>query len=245
MIAQFRAELLKLRSTRTTLGFMLGAVLLVLLVTLLTGLLQGPSHLAGPDDQRALLGVGNLAAVFAALTGVLLVTGEYRYGTIRPTFLFNPSRIRVVAAKLAASLLAGLAVGIVSEMLSFVTGVIVLAGRMVPLELSTAQVVQLVLGTFAVAALWGTIGVGLGVIVRNQVGAVIGLLVWVFVVENLLFGLVPVVGQFAPARSGDSLIGLTAPQHSLSAWAGGTMLVAWAAALAIGGFVLIPRRDVS
>jgi ABC-type transport system involved in multi-copper enzyme maturation permease subunit len=86
----------------------------------------------------ALLGVGNLAAAFAALTGVLLVTGEYRYGTIRPTFLFNPSRGRVVAAKLAASLLAGLAVGIVSEMLSFVIGVIVLAGRMVPLELSTS-----------------------------------------------------------------------------------------------------------
>jgi hypothetical protein len=146
----------------------------------------------------ALLGVGNLAAAFAALTGVLLVTGEYRYGTIRPTFLFNPSRGRVVAAKLAASLLAGLAVGIVSEMLSFVIGVIVLAGRMVPLELSTSCLASS-----------------------------------------------PVVGRFTPARSGDSLIGLTAPQHSLPAWAGGTMLVAWAAALAIGGFVLIRRRDVS
>ena len=37
-------------------------------------------------------------------------------------------------------------------------------------------------------------------IVRNQVGAIIGLLAWGFVVENLLFALVP-VGRPADARA--------------------------------------------
>ena len=38
MIAQTRAELLKIRSTRTTIGLVLGMVALVLLFVLLTGL---------------------------------------------------------------------------------------------------------------------------------------------------------------------------------------------------------------
>ena len=48
------------------------------------------------------------------LAGVLLVTSEYRYGTIRPTFLFMPHRARVLSAKLIAGLLAGIVFGAVS-----------------------------------------------------------------------------------------------------------------------------------
>jgi len=46
-------------------------------------------------DQRELLSLSSFGAVFSALAGVLLVTSEYRYGTIRPTFLFNPVRVPV------------------------------------------------------------------------------------------------------------------------------------------------------
>lgn len=92
MIAQTRAELLKIRTTRTTIGLILGMLALVLLITLLTGLLSHPSGLASKADQRQLFSVGSTAGVFAALAGALLVTSEYRYGTIRPTVLFNPAR---------------------------------------------------------------------------------------------------------------------------------------------------------
>ena len=52
MIAQIRAELLKIRSTRTTIGLILGMIALILLFTLLTGLLSHPSGLASKEDQR-------------------------------------------------------------------------------------------------------------------------------------------------------------------------------------------------
>ncbi len=52
MIAQTRAELLKIRSTRTTVGLILGMIALILLFTLLTGLLSHPSGLASKEDQR-------------------------------------------------------------------------------------------------------------------------------------------------------------------------------------------------
>jgi hypothetical protein len=91
MIAQIRAELLKIRTTRTTIGLILAMIAPILLFTLLTGLLTHPSGLASREDQRQLLSLGSLADVFSALAGVLLVTSEYRYGTIRPTGVASPS----------------------------------------------------------------------------------------------------------------------------------------------------------
>ncbi len=111
MITQTKAELLKVRSTRTTIGLMLGMIALILLFTLLTGLLSHAAGLSTKEDQRQLLSVGSLAGVFSALAGVLLVTSEYRYGTIRPTILFTPKRSQVLAAKLVAGALAGIAFG--------------------------------------------------------------------------------------------------------------------------------------
>lgn len=90
MSAQVQAELLKIRSTRTTFGLLVGMVGLVLLTVLLTGLLAAADSLTDKQNQLDLLGDGGLAGIFAALAGILLVTSEYRFGTIRPTFLFTP-----------------------------------------------------------------------------------------------------------------------------------------------------------
>lgn len=112
MIDQIRAELLKIRTTRTTLGLVAGMVALIVLFALLTGLLTKAPHLTTPEDQRGLLDVGSSAGLFSALAGVMLITSEYRHGTIRPTFLFDPRRSRVLAAKAAAGFLAGVALGL-------------------------------------------------------------------------------------------------------------------------------------
>jgi len=181
---QTRAEFLKIRSTRTTLGLVLSMVALVLLFVLLTGLLSEPFALSEEQNQRDLLGLGSLSGLFAALAGVLVVTSEYRFGTIRPTFLFTPRRSRVIGAKLAAGLLAGAAFGLIGELLGFGIGSVILSARDVTVTLGNGDIALLLLGTLAATALWGGIGVGLGSIVRNQIAAVIGLLAWVFVVDG-------------------------------------------------------------
>jgi ABC-type transport system involved in multi-copper enzyme maturation permease subunit len=244
MIAQVQAELLKIRTTRTTIGIVLGMVALILLFSLLSGLLTKAPSLTSTEDQRGLLSVGSLAGVFSALAGIMLVTSEYRHGTIRPTFLFTPKRSRVVDAKLAAGLLAGMLFGIVGEGLGFAIGYACLAGRNIDYALNGAQTTLLVLGTLAGVALWGALGVGIGMAVRNQVGAIIGLLAWGFVAENLLFAFLPSVGRFAPAHAGDAFIGLTS-KHLLPAVAGGATLLAWTIAFAIVAAVFAARRDVT
>jgi len=241
---QFKAELLKIRSTRTTIGLIIGMIALVLLFSLLSGLLTKAPNLVSAEDQRGVLSVGSLAGVFSALAGIMLITSEFRYGTIRPTFLFTPKRSRVIAAKIEAGLLAGFIFGIVAESLGFLIGYAALAGRGIHFALNGNQIALLLLGTFAATALWGAIGVGLGAIVRNQVGAIIALLAWGFVAENLLFAFVPSAGRFAPVHAQDAFIGLTT-HHLLHATAGGLVLTAWTAALALAGIALVHRRDVN
>jgi ABC-2 type transport system permease protein len=244
MIAQIRAELLKLRSARTTIGLILAMIALILLFTLLTGLLTHPSGLASREDQRQLLSLSSFTAVFSALAGVLLVTSEYRYGTIRPTILFNPRRSHVLAAKAVAGALAGVAFGILGEAIGWAVGYAILAGRGITVVLSSGDILLLTLGGLAGAALWGAIGAGLGAIIHNQVGGIIALLAWGLVVDDLLFGLVPSVGRFTPTRASDALLGPPSRSSPLAA-AGATTSIAWAGALAVVGIARSVRQDTN
>ena len=176
MIAQTKAELLKIRTTRTTIALILGMIALILIFTLLDGLLSHPSGLMGKENQRELLGVSSLTAVFAALAGVLLVTSEYRYGTIRPTVLFNPARSHVLSAKVIAGALAGLVFGVLGAAISWAIGYTILDARGITIVLNSNDVLLLTLGGLAGIAIWGAIGTALGAIIHNQVGAVITLL---------------------------------------------------------------------
>lgn len=243
MIGQIRSEFLKIRSTRTTIGLVVSLVALVLLFVLLTGLLAHTGSLSAPQDQRNFLGISSFASVFAALAGVLVVTSEYRFGTIRPTFVFTPRRGVVLTAKYVASVLAGIAFAVVGQGLTLAIGLGILSGRGIHRSLGWGSVAQLGLGTVAAAALWGGIGVGVGALVRNQIGAVVGVLVWVFVVENLLFGLVPSVGRFTPGRAQDALTGMST-DHLLPAAAGGAVLLVWSLGLWAAGLAVTQARDV-
>ncbi len=187
--------------------------------------------------------VGSFASVFAALAGVFVVTSEYRFGTIRPTFVFTPRRGVVLTAKYVASVLAGIAFAVVGQGLTLAIWLGILSGRGIHRSLGWGSVAQLGLGTVAAAALWGGIGVGVGALVRNHIGAVIGVLVWVFVVENLLFGFVPSVGRFTPGRAQDALTGMST-DHLLPAVAGGAVLLVWSLGLFVAGLAVTQARDV-
>lgn len=242
MIAQFRSELLKLRTTRTTLGLLLGMLALILFVVLIQGLVP-PAWQLSLDRQRSMFEVGGVGTLFAAIVGVMITTSEFRHGTIRPTLLFTPRRGQVVSAKLGAGLLTGLVFGLVAEGSAFGAGYAALAGRGIGFLLDRHDVLFLGLGTAGAAAVWAGIGVGIGAIVRSQVGAIIGLIAWLLVAEQLLFGLVPSVGRFTPGAAGRALAGGNNPDL-LSPSAGGLVLVGFMAVLGLAGAVALTRRDI-
>jgi ABC-2 type transport system permease protein len=249
MRASLRSELLKQRTTRTNRGLLLWMVGVVALVVFLHVFSVPSGTLADRDNQMKLLGFGTgLGALFAGLLGALSVTGEIRHGTIRPTFLATPDRARVIAAKVAASALAGLALGLFAEALTIGLQSAGLAARGIRLEPGAGDYAQLLAGGAAASSLWAAIGVGVGAIVRNQVGAVAGLCVWLLLVETILIGNVPEAGKFAPGASAGALAGAiqTEIAANLVAPALGALLLAGYAALATGAAVVATtQRDVS
>ena len=172
------------------------------------------------------------------------MTSEYRFGTIRPTILFNPVRAHLLAAKVVAGALAGLVFGVLAEAIGWAIGYAILGGRGITIVLSSGDILLLTLGGLAGAALWGAIGAGLGTIIHNQVGAIITLLAWGLVVDNLLFGLAPSVGRLMPTRASDALMGLRV-HHLVAPGAGAVTLIAWAGALGVVSIALSVRQDIN
>ena len=244
MIPQIRAEIIKVRSTRTTLGLVLGMIAIILLFVILTAWLTSVGEMSGREQQRNLFAIGSFAGLFAALAGIMLVTGEYRFGTIRPTYLFTPKRSLVLIAKVVAALIAGFVFALVGEILSVGVGGVILDERGISVALSHHDYTLITIGTLIGTALWGGIGVGLGMIVRNQVGAIIGILAWGFVIQNLLFNLVPSVGRWTPDQAQNGLMGLT-DAHLLDPGVGGATLVFWTVVICAAGAVMAARRDVN
>ena len=244
MIDQLLSELRKMRSTRTNLGLLAGMIALTLLSVLVNGLVLSAADLSGHDNQHTLLSAGTSGALFASLIGVMAITSEFRHGTIRSTFLVTPDRNRVIAAKVVASLLMGIAFGLVAIALSFGIGYAILAGRGIDFALDTNHVVLLVLGTLFMTALWAALGVGLGAVVTNQVFAVIGMIVWAFFIDNLVRALVPDVGRFTPVGASDAVTAGFA-DYLLAPALGGLLLIAYAVAFVATGALLVARRDVT
>ena len=246
MNALFRAELLKLRSTRTTLGLFSAMLGLVLLVVLLHGYGIPVGRLSHRANQLEVVGRAELlGSLFAALLGALSVTGEFRHGTIRPTFLVTPRRGRVVAAKVGASMLIGSAFGLFAAAGATGVGSAALDTRGVAIRLDGGDFALLLAGCTAAAALWAAIGVGLGAAVRHQVPTVVGICAWLLFVESLLLGdlsLLGGAGRFLPGALGKAASGqdpLLAPGLAV------LLLALYAAAAAAAGWVATTRRDVA
>jgi ABC-2 type transport system permease protein len=246
--AQLRSELLKLRSAHTGLGLFATMLGLVLLAVLLHGFGVTAESLGSTSQQLTMLfGRGEfLGALFAALLGALSVTSEFRHGTIRPTLLVNPSRGRVIAAKVGASMLIGAGFGLAACTLATGAGTAALQMRGIEVRLDAGDYALLLAGGTAAAALWAAIGVGLGALVRDQVPTLIGICAWLLFVEGLLVGDiadVADVGRFAPGAAAQAVSGqdpgtLLAPGVAL------VLLALYAAAAAVAGSLATARRDV-
>lgn len=247
MTSELRSEILKQRSTRTDLGLLLAMFALVLFVVLLHGVgLPGKSIAARSDQVKLVFGWAELlGSLFASLVGVLSITAEYRYGTIRPTLLHTPERHRVVAAKVLASMLVGALFGLLAATVAVGAGTTALAVRGVELRVHVGDLAWLLGGGAAAAALWAAIGVGVGALVRNQVAAVAGVCAWLLFVETVLLGDIDIVGEigrFTPGALGRAATGqepLLAPALAV------LLLTIYAAAATAAGSLATTRRDIA
>jgi ABC-2 type transport system permease protein len=109
VIPLVRGEMIKVRTTRTALGFGLASVLLVLAIVLITILAGDPGTV---QEKRDALNLGGALCVPLLLFGIVGATGEYRHRTLAPAVLIAPDRMRLAFARLIAYALTAFVVGV-------------------------------------------------------------------------------------------------------------------------------------
>jgi hypothetical protein len=148
---------------------------------------------------------------------------------------------------MVAAAIGGAGVGLIAEVLVSVIASTAFAIRGIPVALTAGDFAQMLAGGAAAAALWAAIGTGIGAIVRSQVGAVVGLCVWLLLIETVLAGEVPSIGKYTPGASAGALAGMlqSATSLKLVTPALGALLLAAYTALAVGaGAFTTEKRDI-
>jgi hypothetical protein len=249
MTRLIRAELTKLRTTRVVYG-MAAAVAAFAVLTVVAGVTtagtQGNAPLSADSLPMLVGGPVTLLAGAALLLGILGMTGEFRHQTVTQTFLVTPDRGRVVAAKLLAYPLAGIALALATLAITAAAGAGWLAAKGLTPSLLDARLGRVVGVALLGAGLCGLVGVGVGALVRNQVAALVGTLVWVLLVEGLLLSLLnaPSLGKWLPSAAAAAAITSPGGDH-LSRLGGTLLLAAYGLALALIGTRLVVRRDIT
>jgi ABC-2 type transport system permease protein len=248
MNALLKAELIKLRTTRTFVA--LAAVTLFtsgLLVVLVSSLTE-------PTEDSVLVDVfvSDTSSIFILILAVVGITGEWRHRTITSSLLAAPDRVRFLASKTLAFAAAGALLSLLVSLMVTILGVAILSGRGLPLPDAGDMVAQYARNA-GVAALLGAFGVGIGALVRNQVVAVVGLLVLTLAIEPTLQALVPDVGRYGPFSSLPTAAidvpadaaGLPPDLDLLSPGLAVLAMLGWIAAAFATGAALLKRRDLT
>jgi ABC-2 type transport system permease protein len=246
MIRLVRAEFTKLTTTRLVYG--MAAAMAAFAVTVAANILdrQGAPPVSGDSLPLLVGGPVTLLSGAALLLGILGMTGEFRHQTVTQTFLVTPDRGRVVAAKLVAYPLAGITLAV--SILAFTAALATawLAAKGITPSLLDARLGRVLVGAVLAAGLCGLVGVGVAALVRNQVAALVGVAVWVLLVEGLLMSLLNIPSSLAKWLPSAAAAALTNPGGGhLSRLAGTLLLAAYGLALALAGTRLVVRRDIT
>jgi ABC-2 type transport system permease protein len=236
-----RAELLKLRTTRTFIALVAASLGLSLLVVVLAAAL---SKDATKDDVHDLF-TSDFSGLFIVLLGVTGMAGEWRHRTITSTVLAAPDRVRLLAAKIASYAVAGAVLSFVVTVAIMVAGTTILASRDQP-TLGVVDLADILWRNLATAAYFGALGVCVGALVRNQVVGIVGLLVLGLAIEPALFALTDNVAKFLPVSGAPNAVTQTSfgTEAHLSSGAALLVMLGWIGLGFAASAVTLKQRDV-
>ena len=269
MSAAIRAEFRKFFTTRMWWGmaiamFLAGAALAVAFGFLLTlesdpntppG--EGPPTGSAVQVANSVYTSGLSIGYLLTLTiGVLQIGSEYRHKTITSTFLAIPKRAKVMGAKIIALLGLGALYGLISLVGSLIAGAITLSARGFE-PIPSNEVYRTLALSLLVLGLWALIGLGAGILIPNQVAALLIAVGVAWIVEPLAsFGLSfwewgrDNIVPYLPSAATQAMVngvsqGGPNTAQPLQWWGGALVLAAYAALLAGFGSWRTVRSDIS
>jgi len=198
MIPAVRAEFRKFFTTRMWWGLLIPTALLGGLFAWLAASLIAGSEAGGPgggggrfpglDNPQMVSSVYTFGLSISRLIllaiGVMCIGAEYRHKTITGTFLATPVRSTVMAAKVVSLLVIGALYGLVQTAGSFGVGAAIIRSKGFDI-LPDGALRSLALGLL-VLGLWALIGLGAGILIPNQVAALLIAVGVAWIVEPLL-----------------------------------------------------------
>ncbi|HRC42290.1 ABC transporter permease [Nostocoides sp.] len=280
MIGAIRSEIRKVFSTRMWWGMALGMAFLAALIAMGFAALLGNTEMTGGDNNGqgnpfARMSVGTaqliynagivqqMTILFPLALGVLLITGEYRHKTISATFLATPNRWVVMISKMAAVALTGAVYAVLHAAASLAGAVpiITLVKNQSPLLDEPAVWKSLGIGIIAFI-IWMLLGFSIGMLIRNQIAAVLIAVGATFVIQIALNIIFTIQEWYAAMKwipgnlttnmlvtvdptAGQEVDPATRAQFFEHWWQAALVLTAYAAVLAVVGAWLTSRRDVA
>ena len=240
-----KAELIKLASTKTVLGLVVGATAVAGLGAISTIMSARTEDLgrAVHDQPFFMLASINLAMI-AMVLGLRTFTDDFRYGSIVPTLLVAPDRRKVVVAKVITSAAAGAGLAAVAHVVMLALALALIGAKGAEATFEVRDLVALG-GAVLAGGLWAAIGAAVGAIVRHQVAGVVGALVWVLLLENLGAGLLGDAARFLPGQAAHGLAQASQAGTILAPAAAAGLLLAYTVVAAGAAMMRMVRTDVS
>lgn len=249
MINALRAEWIKLRTIRMNWVLVIIAIAFPLIVS---GLISG---LADDIDAEDLLGtIQGTSVVTAMLLGVIgasTITGEFGFGTIRPTFAAVPRRMVVIVAKAIVTVLVAMVVEAAVVLTCIVVSSSIASSRDLDIDLGDVPAAQAaIIGIVLFAAIVSLLGYGLGLLIRNTPASVAILILWPLVAESIVGAVLSAADvehpfKWLPYNAGISLAdpSSTRSDEALSRVGSGLYFFAVTAVITVLGAIATNRRD--
>lgn len=198
---------------------------------------------AVPTLAELAVAPGQALWFLTVVVAVLATAGEFQHGTLAATLLQAPRRGPVLAAKTVVAAGYGAGLAVLGAVVSMLAGAVALrlSGAAI---IAGSGLVQGVIGNLVLGALWAVLAVGLGALVRNSAVALVSVLVWKFVVEQVI----PIVThtqevqRWLPSGAADALLARD-DASALSPVTGGLLFAGYAATLLLAGALVFIRRD--
>jgi ABC-2 type transport system permease protein len=189
MKAVIASEFLKARTVRSHWVLLIIAMAFPLVISALVGVFNPePQFMSYRELGSMVTGTGVVSLLLLTSLWVINLTSEFTHGTIRVTYAAVPARWKVIVSKAIVGTAVTSVVMTVLFWSTFGVGAALLDGRGAPIFvagwLSHTTGVFVALVALAVIVSW--FGLGLGVLIKNSPVAIVVVLLWPLIIENLV-----------------------------------------------------------
>jgi ABC-2 type transport system permease protein len=246
-----RSEWIKLRSLRSTVILLALAVALMVATGLIVAAITNWKTMSAAGQASFdPIGLSMRGVYFAGFTmailGVLVVTGEYSTGMIRPTLCAVPRRLPVLWGKALVLAVAVFAINLVASFTAFLGAQAILAPHGV--SLASPVALRSVFGAALFLTVMALLGVGFGFFTGNTAAGIAAVIGLTFVLPDS-GGIVPAKWQpyivpYLPMQSGQAIFTTTHDTRiMLPPWPGFALFCGYAAVAIAAAAIMLQRRD--